>query len=215
MDVLCESVMNLALALLVPAIAFAQETDFTAPAVAPITAAERLQWVVQSTVLPSNILANAIAAGVGTGLDHPTELGTHWTGFQKRYVNTMATSLLGNGIEAGLGAAWGEDPRYQPAEPGTSFSGRLMHAAKWTVLARNRDGEMRPAYARFIAIPAAAGISNVWRPDSETGVDNFAERTAFGFAGHFGGNAWNEFWPDVKKRMLRKGGPNSSPFKGL
>ncbi len=212
--------MKLALAVLLPAfaiapaLAIAQQTNFAAPA-APITAAQRLQWVIQSTVLPTNILADAISAGVGTGLDSPRELGTHWTGFEKRYVNTMATGLLGNGIEAGLGAAWGEDPRYQPAAVGTSFTGRIVHAAKWTVLARDRDGQMRPAYARFIAIPAAAGISNIWRPDSETGLDNFAERTAFGFAGHFGGNTWNEFWPDVKKKLLHKSGPDAGPFKGL
>lgn len=206
--------MNLALALLLPTLAIAQETVFTAPA-PPITPAERVEWVIQSTVLPTNILADAISAGMGTGLDHPQELGTHWTGFQKRYVNTMATGLLGNGIEAGLGAAWGEDPRYQPAAPGTSFTGRIVHAAKWTVLARNRDGEMGPAYARFIAIPAAAGISNIWRPASETGFDSFAERTAFGFAGHFGGNTWNEFWPDVKKKLLHKGTGDTGPFKSL
>jgi len=206
--------MKLALALLVPTFVIAQQADFVAP-VQPITPAERASWVIQSTVQPLNILADSIAAGIGTGLDHPSELGTHWTGFEKRYINTVATGLLSNGIEAGLGAAWGEDPRYVPAEPGTSFRGRLARAAKWTVLASNADGEMRPAYARFIAIPSAAGISNVWRPGSETGFDNFAERTAFGFAGHFCGNTWNEFWPDVKRKVFHKGGPDAGPFKGL
>jgi len=206
--------MKLALALLLPAFAVAQQTNFTAPA-EPITAAQRMQWVIQSTMLPTNILADSISAAVGTGRDSPPELGTHWTGFQKRYVNTMATGLLSNGIEAGLGAAWGEDTRYVPADPGTSFKGRIVHAAKWTVLARDSNGQMRPAYARFVAIPAAAGISNIWRPDSETGLDNFAERTAFGFAGHLGGNAWNEFWPDVRKKVFHKGGPDAGPFKGL
>jgi hypothetical protein len=176
---------------------------------------ERLQWVIESSVLPTNILGDAIAAGIGTGIDSPHELGTHWTGFQKRYVNTMSTSLLGNGIEAGLGAAWGEDPRYVPAAPGTPLKGRVMRTVKWTILASNRDGEMRPAYARFVAIPAAAGLSNVWRPESETDFDHFAARTAFGFAGHLGGNAWNEFWPDVKNKLFHKGQKDYGPFKGL
>jgi hypothetical protein len=206
--------VKLALALLIPAVALAQTTDSVTPAT-PITALARLQWVIASTALPTSILADAISAGFGTGIDSPRELGTHWTGFQKRYVNTMATGLLGNGIEAGLGAAWGEDPRYVPAEPGTSTRRRIVRAAKWTFLARDSDGQMGPAYARFIAIPAAAGISNIWRPSSETGFDNFAERTAFGFAGHFGGNVWNEFWPDVKKRVLRKSSIDPGPFKGL
>lgn len=206
--------MKLALALFLPALILAQPTEFSTPLL-PITPAERMQWVIENTVLPTSILADSISAAIGTELDAPHELGTHWTGFQKRYVNTMATGLLGNGIEAGLGAAWGEDPRYEPAAPGTSLGGRIARTAKWTFVARNANGQMHAAYARFIAIPAAAGISNIWRPDSETDFDNFAARTAFGFAGHLGGNVWNEFWPDVKKKMFHKGGPDLGPFKGL
>jgi hypothetical protein len=192
--------MKLAVLLFLPALAFAQ-TDSNTLSV-PITPAERLRWVIESTATPTNILGDAIGAGIGTGLDSPRELGTHWTGFQKRYFNAMATGLLSNGIEAGLGAATGEDPRYVPAAPGTPLKSRILRTAKWTFFARNANGEMRPAYERFIAVPAAAGISNIWRPDSETGPGHFAERTAFGFAGHWGGNAWEEFWPDVKKKVF-------------
>jgi hypothetical protein len=196
--------MKLALFLLFPVLTLAQQTDLNSLA-SPITPAGRVRWVIESTALPTNILGDAIVAAIGTGLDSPAELGTHWTGFQKRYVNTMATGLLGNGIEAGLGAAWGEDPRYVPAAPGASLMNRILRTAKWTFLARNSKGEMSPAYARFVAIPASAGISNIWRPDSEIGFNHFAERTAFGFAGHLGGNAWNEFWPDVKAKYVDKG----------
>src|SRR5580704_564691 len=119
--------MKLVLVLILPAITLAQQADFN-PLASPITSANRLQWLIESTVKPTNILGEAIGAGIDTGLDSPRELGTHWTGFQKRYVNTVATSLLGNGIEAGLGAVWGEDPRYVPAGPGTSLRGRVIRA---------------------------------------------------------------------------------------
>ena len=206
--------MKLAAVLFLPTLAFAQPAVFS-PSLLPITASGRLRWVIESTVLPTNILGGAIGAAIGTGLDSPPELGTHWTGFQKRYTNTMTTSLLSNGIEAGLGAGWGEDPRYLPATPGTSLKGRLLRVGKWTVLARNNDGGMGPAYARFVAIPAAAGISNIWRPESETGLDHFAERTALGFAAHLGGNAWNEFWPQAKRKLLRQPLRDEGIFKGL
>jgi len=212
--------MKLALVLILPVFGFAQQTNFApatsgpATTLSPITPGQRAQWVIESTILPTNVLGNALGAGIETGLNSPKELGTHWTGFQKRYVNSMATGALSNGIEAGVGALWGEDPRYLPAAAGTSLKGRVMRTAKWTFMAANSDGTMHPAYARFIAIPAANGLSNIWRPDSETDFDHFAERTALGFAGHLGGNAWNEFWPDVKKKVLHKGS-GSGPFAGL
>jgi hypothetical protein len=71
---------------------------------------------------------------------------------------------------------------------------------------------MRPAYARFIAVPAANAVSNTWRPEGDQGYMNLGERAAFGFAGHFGGNCWVEFWPDVKKKIFHR---DSSPFNGL
>jgi hypothetical protein len=200
--------------LLLPVMALAQTTSIPAepPAPKPITPAQRVEWVIDSTVRPTSVLGNAIGAAIGTGLNTPAQLGTHWSGFERRYVDSMTTAALSNGIEAGLGSVWGEDPRYEVAPPGTSFGHRVLHAAKWTFYARNADGGIRPAYARFIAVPTANAISNSWRPEGDQGFLNFGERAAFGFAGHFGGNCWVEFWPDVKKKIFRR---DSSPFHGL
>lgn len=171
-----------------------------------------MQWVIERTVLPTNVLGDAIGAGIGTGLDTPPELGPHWTGFEKRYINSMATGLVQDSIEAGLGAAWHEDPRYFPAAPGTSFKDRLGHAAKMTFYAYRNGGGTQLAYARFVAVPAANALSDTWRPASETDFDHFALRVGLGFAGHFSGNVWTEFWPDVKKKVFHV---NSGPFDGL
>jgi hypothetical protein len=202
--------MKLALALLAPAALLAQTNSFTPRP--EITPAERMRWVIERTVMPTNILGDAIGAGIGTGLDAPTELGTHWTGFQKRYVNGMTTGLVQDTIEAGLGAAWHEDPRYFRSAPGTSFKGRLGHAAKMTFYSYTNGGGTRLAYARFVAVPTANALSDTWRPDSERDFDHFAARVGLGFAGHLSGNLWQEFWPDVKKKAFRM---KSGLFDGL
>jgi hypothetical protein len=41
-----------------------------------------------------------------------------------------------------------------------------------TFVARNRQGQFGPAYARYIAIPGNNFISNAWRADSEATVGN-------------------------------------------
>jgi hypothetical protein len=212
-NLLSRACMKFGALLFLPVIAFGQITSTSIePARKPITPAERVQWVIDSTVKPTSILRNTISAGIGTGLNTPEELGPHWSGFGRRYVNSMSTAALSNSLEAGLGAAWGEDPRYEAAPPGTPIRQRVLRAAKWTFYARNADGGMRPAYARFIAVPTANALSNTWRPEGDRGYTNLGERAAFGFAGHFGGNCWNEFWPDIKRKLFHR---NSSPYNGL
>ena len=71
-------------------------------------------------------------------------------------------------MEAGLGAIWGEDPRYT-RDVGAPFGHRVGHAVKMTFMAQNRDGKLMPAYARFIAIPGSNFLSNAWRaPGDDT-----------------------------------------------
>jgi hypothetical protein len=193
--------MKLILFVLFPLLGVAQQNNLT-NAYSTITPAERVQWVIDTTVDPAGLLGHAFSAGFGTAINSPKELGVHWAGFEKRYVNDMATSILGNSIEAGVGALWGGDPRYFPAAPGTSLKGRLIRAAKWTVLARQANGDVGPAYARFIAIPASNAISNAWRPASETGGSHLLERTATGFAAQLVGNEWHEFWPGIRKKLF-------------
>ena len=60
----------------------------------------------------------------------------------------------GNAIEAGLGAAWGEDPRYFQS-PDRGFGARVKYVIKTTFFAPNRDEHWRVAYARHAGGPEA------------------------------------------------------------
>jgi len=103
-------------------------------------------------------------------------------------------------MEAGLGSVWGEDPRYVRDGEGP-FKSRLGHAMRMTFMARYRDGQLHPAYARFIAIPSTNFLSNTWRVDSDATAQRALSRTAFGFLGRLTGNVFKEFWPDVSRKM--------------
>ncbi len=112
----------------------------------------------------------------------------------------LATS---NTMEAGLGAIWGEDPRYFRATS-ESFPARLGHVVKMAFLAQNKEGDLRPAFARYAAITGSNYLSNTWRVDSDATLSRATIRVGFGFLGRIAGNAWDEFWPDVKERISRK-----------
>jgi hypothetical protein len=170
-----------------------------------VTAEQRLQWFGTKTFGVSNLGGSIPGAAWMTFLDRPHEAGPHWEGFAERYGVSLATNALSNVMEAGLGAIWGEDPRYRRAGDGVGFKSRLGHVMQWTVVAPNRDGELRPAYARFIAFSGSSFISNAWREPSDTSAKHALDRIALGLLGRMGSNAFDEFWPDTKRKLFHHG----------
>jgi hypothetical protein len=170
-----------------------------------VTASNRLAWVAKSTFGPLAILTTTVESAIQTGTNTPPEYGTHWDGYGKRLASKFGTSALSNSVEAGLGALWGEDPRYHRLGAGPKRE-RIWHAVKMSVLAENAVGDTMPAYARYIAIPTTRVISDEWRPPSQTTVPATVDRITLAFVRKIAGNAFNEFWPDIRKhvRLLRQ-----------
>jgi hypothetical protein len=168
-----------------------------------VTPMERLVWFERKTFV-LNLVDSIPVAAWGTFRNQPHEAGPHWRGFGERYSVSVSTTALSNAMEASLGAIWGEDPRYFRDRAGGSFKSRLGHVVKWTVVAPDRNGELRPAYARFIAISGSNFISNGWREPSDTDAEHSLSRIGYGLLGRMGSNAFDEFWPDVKRKLFRK-----------
>ena len=170
----------------------------------PITGQERLSWIVKNTLWPQHLAGGVITSAVGTALNHPREDGPHWGGFGERFGVRLTGVATSNVMEAGLGAVWGEDPRYFRV-PEDSFGGRVKNVIVMTFLARRPDGNFAPAYARYMAFSGNNFLANAWRPDSEADVQHALVRTAEGFAGRMAANAWDEFWPDAKQHIFHRG----------
>ncbi len=118
---------------------------------------------------------------------------------------SAAGNAVSNSMEAGLGAIWGEDPRYRRDGAGTPFGHRIGHALKMTFMAQDRDGREMPAYARYVAIPGSNFLSNAWRVDGDDNANRAMIRTGLGFLGRLGGNTFDEFWPDVRQKVFHRG----------
>jgi hypothetical protein len=169
----------------------------------PITGNERVRWAARETFGGGSFFLGALKAGLATAQNSPQEYGPHWDGFGKRYGMRFPGLAASNTIEAGLGAIWGEDPRYVRNDS-LPLKGRIRNVFVLAFTARNRDGRLRPAYARYVAIPGNNFLSNTWRVDSEATTTEALTRTAYGFLGKIAGNAWSEFWPDLKRRVFKK-----------
>lgn len=166
----------------------------------PISGTKRLEWFFVRSVGPESLLNGAFTAGIGTARDKPEEYGPHIVGFTKRYGMRFTGIATSNAVESGLGAVWGEDPRYFMAI-GKPFGARLRNVFVLTIVARRRDGHYMPAYARYMAVSGNNFLSNTWRADSEATVNGALARTGWGFVGHLADNAFQEFWPSIKKRL--------------
>ncbi len=154
-----------------------------------------------NTIQPLRIFGDAVFAAVQTGIDSPYEYGPHWDGFGRRLGIDLAGAAVSNTMEASLGAIWGEDPRYARLGEG-GFGTRMKSVLYQTFTARGRDGKFHPAYARYIAVPSSNWLSNTWRAPSASNNKDAAIRSAWGFASRFGGNAYVEFKPDVRRRIF-------------
>lgn len=164
----------------------------------PINGTRRFEWFFIRSVGPESLMAGLFTAGIGTARDKPVEYGTHFDGFGKRYTMRLTGVATGNAMEASFGAIWGEDPRYFRVKSRPLLK-RVENVVVMTFVTRRRDGHFGPAYARYIATPGNNFLSNTWRADSEATVSAALTRTVLGFAGRMADNAFQEFWPDLKK----------------
>jgi len=169
----------------------------------PLTGQQRMAWVVVGTIGPRSLAGGIFTSAYSTALNNPREYGPGWEGFGKRYGMRLTGIATDNLMEAGVGALWGEDPRYFRV-PDESFGKRVKHLIKLTFATRRRDGGYGPAYARFIAVPGNNFLSNTWRVDSESRTRDALIRTLEGFLGQMASNAFGEFWPDVKTRVFHR-----------
>ena len=72
-------------------------------------------------------------------------------------------------------------------------------------MAPDRNGDMRPAYARYAAFSSSSFISDAWREPSDTRTGVALGRVGLAFAGRMGGNTFDEFWPDFKRKVFHHG----------
>jgi len=166
-----------------------------------ITPRQGLRWFITNTTGPAYLAGGVFLAAFGTALDRPNEYGPHWEGFADRYGMRKSVVVTGDAIEASAGLILREDPRYFRV-PDRPFDARVKNVVQLTFTARSEDGSFGPAYARSTAIVGSNFLSNTWRVHGEANAQDALLRKSEGFAGRMAANAFEEFWPDVKKRVF-------------
>jgi len=168
----------------------------------PMTGEERVHWIVDGTIgLKSLTVVGPIGTAWQTAWNQPEEWGQTWSGAGKRYLQREADVAISNTLEAGLGAIWGERADYIRKGTG-GVKPRLGYALKTVFLAHHADGHLEFAWARLAGNSVNNVIENTWLPPSATTAQQTVWRSASGFGTRALGNVWEEFWPDVKRKLF-------------
>jgi hypothetical protein len=100
-------------------------------------------------------------------------------------------------MELGAGALLHEDLRRRPSNlPG--FRRRVSYALLHAPLARDRDGDWRPAYSRFAGTLGAVAVTSAWNGRPLT-VARLSEGVGWTATSYFQDALWTEFEPDLKR----------------
>ena len=129
--------------------------------------------------------------------------GQGFKGYARRVGTSFGDQMIGNMMTEGfMPALLREDPRYFRIGEG-SFKHRLWYAATRVIITANDRNHKTFNFAEWGGNSSAVAISNLYYRDGRTWQDNL-QRLLTQCGTDTLSNVLKEFWPDVKRRLLRK-----------
>jgi hypothetical protein len=169
---------------------------------APLSAKQKFQLMFKSSTDPWIFFLTAADGGISMAGDEYKAYGQGVEGFAKywgaAYADTFDGNFWGNAV---LPAWWHEDPRYFRMGHGNFFK-RAGYSASTTVWCKRDSGKWGPNYANVAGNFIAGGISNLYYPANDRGVElSFARGASVTYEGIVGAEL-AEFWPDIYQHFL-------------
>ena len=179
-----------------PAVAMAQPVE-------PLNVMSKLKFHAQSVGSPVSLAETAAYAGILQELNSPREWGQGGGAYGKRLASSLGGSAIHGTLAFGLDSALHQDPRYFRSRD-IGFLRRTAHAFRETILTRTDSGGETLSTWRLGSDYGAAFLSNEWYPDRVNTVRLGALQGSLHLAFDFVSNLGVEFWPDVKRKILRQ-----------
>jgi hypothetical protein len=178
-----------------------RSADASAP-FQPISNREKMAIAVKDSFDWPIFFITAGYAGLGQITNQNPPFGQGIKGYANRYVRIYTDLAMGNLLTEGLMPSFlHEDPRYFRCGTGTLWK-RTGYATSRIFLTRTNGGGTRFNFSEVAGNSIAAGISNAYYPDTRTVRHNF-EKLTVQLAMDAVSNVMKEFWPDVKRGLLR------------
>lgn len=161
----------------------------------------KLRFHGESVYSPWSLAGSAAYAGILAGTGTPDEWGQGAYG--KHFASTVGGSAIHGVLAFGLDSTLHQDPRYYRSLS-TGFWRRTAHALRGTILTRTDSGGETLSTWRLGSAYGAAFLSNQWYPDRLNTVGLGVLDGSLRLGADFASNLGSEFWPDVKRKLLRR-----------
>jgi hypothetical protein len=177
-----------------------------------MTVKQKFELAIHSSTDPVDFVTPFFVAGLHEGLNDQEGFPWGVKGLGERagaaYLDALGGNLIGSGL---LPSILHQDPRYYRIGYG-SAKHRLLYALATTVICKHdKTGKWEPNYSNVGGNIAAGAISTLYYPPTDEGgvgltITNGLIVTATGAAGA----VFNEFWPDISRKLFHK-----DPTNGL
>ena len=175
--------------------------DDPPPAYVPLTLEQKYLFTLNKVTGQGGLAVVLLKSSVDQFRDMPRQWGVNADSFAVRAASRFGRSFVRQNLAFGIRALDGEDPRYFVSGHGGKWT-RTKYAIVHSFAVRNDRGNLMPAYSLLISSYATPFIVNEWRPDRVSVARELGNGTgAIGFA--VGSSIFQEFWPDMKKKLRR------------
>lgn len=169
----------------------------------PLTSGQKFKLSLEDSFDPMAFVVAGVFAGMSMA-QRQYDFGQGATGFAKYYGGAFADQTIGNIMSEGLfPVALHQDPRYFVRGKG-SFWQRTGYAVSREVITRGDDGRNHFNTSELAGNAVAAGISNLYYPAINRSAAGTADKWGQQLALDTAFNVMKEFWPDVRRKLLKK-----------
>ena len=148
------------------------------------------------------LMVTGVLAGISHSGNANPSFGQGAKGYAHRYATGYADQALTTiMVEGAFPALFHHDPRYFRKGTGSTIS-RVGYATSRVVVNRDDHGRRAFNYSEFLGNGAICGAANLYYPDNRNLSGNLTRFGTF-LSTDALGNVLKEFWPDIKKKLVK------------
>ena len=175
----------------------------TAAQFKPMTQPQRNRLYIKTMINPIGYIKVAASAGIDQWHDKPEEWQQGAAAYGKRYANILGQYAIQRTVTYGLSSALHEDNRYFNSGKSGVWP-RTGYALASGILARHDDGALRISISQIGGVAAAAFLSRLWQPPSQSSAGDGAVSFGISMASNMAFGVAKEFIPDIGKAIAKK-----------
>jgi hypothetical protein len=169
-----------------------------------------LDWGIRTKTLGKRLFGLPAVGGTLPGAilnqvnNRPRDWERTWEGGRNRLASQYGQFAISEVTEYFIAPAFNEDPRYERMGEAARLGQRLKRVLTGSLWVRKLEGEGHTfCYSRVVASYASWGVASRWHPAEHRDFAEFASRGSFRLVNRIGGNAFREFWPDIRRKLKR------------